>query len=232
MCAGDACYYCDGTEADHALGVLLKRIVVLEKELADRNEVCIAVIAEGTVPLADAAIVGGKVPGDEPLRVVRRLVVALAAERKKLAWMEGVRLPHARKQENANGFQRGWHAALSRVGEGDAVGDLAALVPQPAVEVEVPVYEADAALAALCQELKVAEGFHDVAVKERNAAWNELTALRQRRAEAVEAVWDEAWGRGREYERDKKPTLTAGAARKLAWLASEAKARLTWATRR
>ncbi len=56
----------------------------------------------------------------------------LVSLRQKLAHLEDVVLPHARKQENANGFQRGWHAALSRVSEGDNWKDLADLVPQPA----------------------------------------------------------------------------------------------------
>lgn len=41
-------------------------------------------------------------------------------------------------------------------------------------------------LAALRQELRVAESFHAVAVKERNAAWGELTVLRQRQAETCD----------------------------------------------
>lgn len=54
----------------------------------------------------------------------------------RLDWLEGTVIPHARKQENANGFQKGWHAALSRISEGDGPDDLAALVPQPSADVD------------------------------------------------------------------------------------------------
>jgi hypothetical protein len=55
---------------------------------------------------------------------------AHAAER-RIAWLEGTALPHARKQENANGFQKGWHAALSRMSGGESFEVLSALVPEP-----------------------------------------------------------------------------------------------------
>lgn len=51
--------------------------------------------------------------------------------RGRVAWLEGTAMPHARRQENANGFQKGWHAALSRVSEGDDIAGLRALVPEP-----------------------------------------------------------------------------------------------------
>jgi hypothetical protein len=56
--------------------------------------------------------------------------------RARLDWLEGTAMPHARRQENANGFQKGWHAALSRISEGDDASDLAALVPEPRAEVD------------------------------------------------------------------------------------------------
>lgn len=56
--------------------------------------------------------------------------------RQRIAWLEGTAMPHARRQENANGFQKGWHAALSRVSEGDSVSDLSAVVPQPSADVD------------------------------------------------------------------------------------------------
>lgn len=42
---------------------------------------------------------------------------------------ESLRVQHARKQGAADGFQQGWHAALRRVREGDAVTLLEELVP-------------------------------------------------------------------------------------------------------
>jgi len=69
-----------------------------------------------------------------------RMKQAVVQLRRQLAHLEGIRLPHARRQENANGFQRGWHAALSRVSEGDAWQDLQALVPEPAANVELRVH--------------------------------------------------------------------------------------------
>ena len=69
---------------------------------------------------------------------------ALSKLRREFAHLDGIRLPHARKQENANGFQRGWHAALSRISAGDNGRELAALVPEPAFAVEIPVCAAEA----------------------------------------------------------------------------------------
>lgn len=51
--------------------------------------------------------------------------------RQRVAWLEGTALPHARSQENANGFQIGWHAALQRVADGDPVEALQESVPRP-----------------------------------------------------------------------------------------------------
>ena len=86
----------------------------------------------------------------------RRAFAACADDRRKLiaelARLKGIVLPHARKQENANGFQRGWHAALNRIVEGDEASSLSALVPEPAAVVEVPVCEAEAESARLAQE--------------------------------------------------------------------------------
>lgn len=41
-----------------------------------------------------------------------------------------LRVEHARKQGAADGFQQGWHGALTRVKEGDALEELLALVPE------------------------------------------------------------------------------------------------------
>lgn len=49
-----------------------------------------------------------------------------------------LRVEHARKQGAADGFQDGWHAALTRVGEGDSVFDLVALVPKRAAIAPAP----------------------------------------------------------------------------------------------
>ena len=35
-----------------------------------------------------------------------------------------------RKQDNADGFQAGWHAALKRLTEGDSIAELRQLVPE------------------------------------------------------------------------------------------------------
>jgi outer membrane murein-binding lipoprotein Lpp len=43
----------------------------------------------------------------------------------------GIVLHHARSQAHADGYQTGWHAALSRVADGDAVDDLSQLCPKP-----------------------------------------------------------------------------------------------------
>ncbi len=67
---------------------------------------------------------------------------------RRISYLEGIALPHARKQENANGFQRGWHAALNRIREGDQYDDLRSLVPEPGATVEVPVCVAEQQLAA------------------------------------------------------------------------------------
>ena len=47
----------------------------------------------------------------------------------RIAYLEGTALPHARKQEHANGFQAGWHSAIDRFREGDTSDELRALVP-------------------------------------------------------------------------------------------------------
>jgi len=45
---------------------------------------------------------------------------------------ESLRVAHARMQGSADGFQRGWHAALLRVRDGDNISELDNLVPLPA----------------------------------------------------------------------------------------------------
>ena len=64
----------------------------------------------------------------------------------RLARMENIVLPHARAQSNADGFQKGWHAALERGETGDdTIDDLRALVPRPSVPaVATPVEEGKA----------------------------------------------------------------------------------------
>jgi len=59
---------------------------------------------------------------------------AVAEQRRlqaRIDWLEGTAMPHARLQSHADGFQTGWHAALTRVQAGDSVEDLRAVVPQP-----------------------------------------------------------------------------------------------------
>ena len=70
---------------------------------------------------------------------VESLKARLAEVERELDRLNSVVLPHARSQENANGFQRGWHAALDRMSGGEAVEVLSRLVPEPAATVEVPV---------------------------------------------------------------------------------------------
>ena len=80
----------------------------------------------------EALQAAGELPGTPPpeQEEVRRL-------RSRIAWLEGTAMPHARRQENANGFQKGWHAALSRVSERvESVEDLANLVPYPSADVD------------------------------------------------------------------------------------------------
>jgi len=45
--------------------------------------------------------------------------------------MESLRVQHARKQGGADGFQTGWHAALTRIRAGDSIDELTELVPAP-----------------------------------------------------------------------------------------------------
>ena len=47
----------------------------------------------------------------------------------RVRYLEGMFIPHARKQEHANGFQAGWHAVLDRLAQGDAPEQLRALIP-------------------------------------------------------------------------------------------------------
>ena len=44
---------------------------------------------------------------------------------------ESMRVIHARRQGEADGFQKGWHACLKRVCEGDQIDELSSLVPDP-----------------------------------------------------------------------------------------------------
>jgi len=53
---------------------------------------------------------------------------AVAEQRRlqaRIDWLEGTAMPHARLQSHADGFQTGWHAALTRVQAGDFRGGLA-----------------------------------------------------------------------------------------------------------
>ena len=59
---------------------------------------------------------------------------AVAEQRRlqaRIDWLEGTAMPHALLQSHADGFQTGWHAALTRLQSGDSVEDLRASVPQP-----------------------------------------------------------------------------------------------------
>ena len=86
-----------------------------------------------------AALAVEAMPADPRLT---EAVVLLGAARDSVAdYVDGIesrrvtadsvelRLAHARKQANADGFQHGWHAVLARLHEGDSVDDLSALVP-------------------------------------------------------------------------------------------------------
>lgn len=52
----------------------------------------------------------------------------------RIAYLEGTVIPHARKQEHANGFQAGWHAAIDRVQSGDKPDELKELIPDSRAE--------------------------------------------------------------------------------------------------
>jgi len=59
------------------------------------------------------------------------LVAIIRGLEQSLVQCEAVRLPHARQQGAADGFQQGWHGALARVRAGDSLDELATLVPMP-----------------------------------------------------------------------------------------------------
>ncbi len=44
---------------------------------------------------------------------------------------KSVAMHHARSQAHTDGYRTGWHAALGRVADGDAVDDLSQLCPKP-----------------------------------------------------------------------------------------------------
>lgn len=64
------------------------------------------------------------------ITALREAVAKNALLRSENDRLTNVVIPHARKQEHANGFQCGWHAALLRIREGDTVDALAELVPK------------------------------------------------------------------------------------------------------
>lgn len=75
-----------------------------------------------------------------------------AALKRRIAYLEDVAMPHARVQENANGFQKGWHAALSSAGEhAEDIDTLRVLVPEPCAKSDdtpldiynIPVWRCD-----------------------------------------------------------------------------------------
>lgn len=72
----------------------------------------------------------------------------IAALRQRISWLDGTALPHARKQENANGFQKGWHAALARMQGGESFEVLSALVPEPSSRERVEEIPVDASSSA------------------------------------------------------------------------------------
>ena len=74
----------------------------------------------------------------QALRIIERAdaqIQSLTEERDRLKsrvdYLEGVAMPHARSQANADGFQVGWHAALQNVRDGAAPVELQQLVPDP-----------------------------------------------------------------------------------------------------
>jgi hypothetical protein len=98
---------------------------------AERDDVVI-LLREVEKFLVDGPALASPPPDEPPPQdyVIKREVVAL---RQRISWLEGTAMPHARRQENANGFQKGWHAALARISEGvETVDDLAVMVPYPA----------------------------------------------------------------------------------------------------
>ena len=62
-------------------------------------------------------------------QLFRALLDEVEALRRENTRLVDIALPHARKQGAADGFQRGWHAALARVSQGDDATELSALVP-------------------------------------------------------------------------------------------------------
>lgn len=77
----------------------------------------------------------------------KRYVERCQAHNTHLVARHEVELAHARKQAEADGFQIGWHAALTRVWAGDRVYVLRRLVPKPPIqpcnleEIQVPIPE-------------------------------------------------------------------------------------------
>lgn len=74
---------------------------------------------------------------------------------------------------------------------------------------------------ALVAEVEHARAAHDTVLAHANELERENAALRQRHAEAVRAAWNESWQAASGF----KATESAWCSE--AWLASEAKARLT-----
>ncbi len=80
---------------------------------------------------------------------------------RRIDWLEGTALPHARRQENANGFQKGWHAALARMSSGESFEVLSRLVPEPAIDAErepVPASPTGGPLRALAVKWRAESG--------------------------------------------------------------------------
>lgn len=62
---------------------------------------------------------------------IQREIQELEASRLSPQAEEPLRVAHARKQGAADGFQDGWHAALTRISDGDGVNSLRELIPSP-----------------------------------------------------------------------------------------------------
>ena len=66
----------------------------------------------------------------------------MASVQRRVDYLEGTAMPHARRQEHANGFQVGWHSALDRICENPNFDELRAQVPdsRPVAPAEPPRY--------------------------------------------------------------------------------------------
>lgn len=77
----------------------------------------------------------------------------LAALQREKEQSESLRVMHARRQGAADGFQEGWHAALTRIRQGDSLADLD-LVPDSASHYRERAEQAERERAALAQQVE------------------------------------------------------------------------------